>query len=258
MGILIAACVIFYLMNKSNDFFSIIQNAISMSRNEAFDILLGEDEQLKPYAFLNINEIKSEKEANLIIKHLTNHSNPIREACAISLLDMSGTKFLYNFTNIFIDAICDINPNICRAIIEFLTKNSIIANNALPLLIKKVNQILVEFKIYEKEFGAYKDNKMRNRKNHAKNKKLFNLYWCLEAISEIYNDTKYDDEIFKICFVTVEFIDYTIREKTAKILARIKNSPKELLQKLKNDKNFYVKNLVYDKICKDSDYRDNL
>ena len=244
-------------MNKSNENFLIVQNAISMTQDEAYSVLLGDNELLKPYAFININEIKSQKEADLIVFHLTNHPNPTREACALMLCDMRGAEFLCDKAGVFVDAICDINPNVCRAIIEFLVKNPTLADKVLPLLIQRVNQILDDFKIYEREFGAYKDNKMRNRKNHAKNKKLFNLYWCLEAICEIYREEKFND-IVKICIVTVDFLDYTIREKTAKILTKIKNPPKELLQKLKNDKNFYVKNLVYDKICKDSDYRDTL
>ena len=244
-------------MNKSNENFLIVQNAINMSYDEAFKVLLGEDELLKPYAFINIDEIKSKDEANLIAHHLTNHPNPTREACALMLLEMGGAEFFSDCAEIFTDAICDINPNVCRAIIEFLVKNPPLASKTLPFVIERVEKILDDFKIYEKEFGAFKDNKMRNRKNHAKNKKLFNLYWCLEAISKIYSEDKFCD-IVEICIVTVDFLDYTIREKTAKILTKMKNPPKELLQKLKNDKNFYVKNLVYDKICKDSNYRDTL
>ena len=66
------------------------------------------------------------------------------------------------------------------------------------------------------------------------------------------SENEFEDEILKICQNTVNFLDYTIREKTAKIITKMTNPPKELLQKLKNDENFYVKNLVYDKICKDS------
>ena len=245
-------------MNKSNENFLIVQNAINMTRYEAFKVLLGDNEILKPYAFINIDEIKSKDEANLIAYHLTNHPNPTREACALVLADIGGSEFFSDYAEIFTDSICDINPNVCRAIIEFLVKNPPLASKTLPFIIERVEKILADFKIYEKEFGAFKDNKMRNRKNHAKNKKLFNLYWCLEAICEIYSAVGFDDEIIKICFVTVDFLDYTIREKTAKILAKMPNPPKELLQKLKNDKNFYVKNLVYDKICKDSNYRDTL
>ena len=222
-------------MNKYNENFLIVQNAINMTCDQAFEILLGNDELLKPYAFINIDEVKSKKEADLILSHLTNHPNPTREACALMLLEMKGAEFFSGAEDVFKDAVCDINPNVCRAVIEFLKRNLSIAQNAMPLIINKIEQILNDFKIYEKEFGAFKDNKMRNRKNHAKNKKLFNLYWCLEAISEIYQSNEFDDFIIKICFTTADFLDYTIREKTAKILIKIANPPKELLQKLKND-----------------------
>ena len=129
----------------------------------------------------------------------------------------------------------------------------------MPKNISRIENLLEEFSAYEREFGAFCDNKMRNRKNHAKNKKLFNLYWCLEALSETYkNNVEFDEKIIKIANKTVNFLDYTIREKTAKILIKLQEVPCELLQKLKSDENFYVKNLVCDKICADSINRDDL
>ena len=58
-------------------------------------------------------------------------------------------------------------------------------------------------------------------------------------------------EVLEIIKFALDFYDYTIREKGAKILAKFKNSPSELLQKAKSDQNFYVKNLVYGKIYND-------
>ena len=66
-------------MNKSNENFLIVQNAIDMTRDEALRVLCAEDETIKPLAFLNIDEIKNENEADLILFHLTNHPNPVRE-----------------------------------------------------------------------------------------------------------------------------------------------------------------------------------
>ncbi len=247
-------------MNKSNDIFLTVQNAINTTRDDAIKILMGEDESLKPYAFLNIDYIKSQDEADLIIHHLTNHPNPTREACAFVLCSIYNRDFFQSseILNTLKEGICDINPNVCRAVIELLSKNPQLAKLITPLNIKKINELLEEFKMYEKTFGSHKENKMKNRKNHAKNKKLFNLYWCLEALGETMSENEFEDEILKICQNTVNFLDYTIREKTAKILTKMTNPPKELLQKLKNDENFYVKNLVYDKICKDSNNRDTL
>lgn len=241
-------------MNKSNENFLIVQSTINISRERAFEILEGKDESLKPYAFLNIDGVLNEYEANLILHHLTNHPNPTREACALVLCDICKGEYFKSpaILNTLKEGICDINPNVCRALIELLVKNPDIARLVTPLNIEKINELLRDFSMYEKTFGSRKENKMKNRKNHAKNKKLFNLYWCLEALGETMKRGEFEDEITEICQSTVNFLDYTIREKTAKILTKMENPPKELLQKLKNDENFYVKNLVYDKICKDS------
>ena len=248
-------------MNKSNENFLIVQNAIDMTRDEALRVLCAEDETIKPLAFLNIDEIKNENEADLILFHLTNHPNPVREACAYCLSEIQGRGFINKEEHfrILTDAICDINPNVCRVIIRLLVCDKRLAERIMPQNIERIQKLLEDFKIYEKEFGAYKGNKLRNRKNHAKNKKLFNLYWCLEALGETLDkNCPYEEEILNICRSGAYFLDYTIREKTAKILVKIPRAPKELLQKLKNDENFYVKNQVYDKICKDSSYRDTL
>ena len=109
-------------MNKSNENFLIIQNAIDMSRNDAFSVLEGEDETLKPLAFINIDEIKNDAEADLIMFHLTNHQSPTREACAHCILNAEGIDFIKSQSHIetLEDAICDINPNVCRAIISLI------------------------------------------------------------------------------------------------------------------------------------------
>ncbi|MCD8023999.1 MAG: hypothetical protein LUE64_00505, partial [Candidatus Gastranaerophilales bacterium] len=83
----------------------------------------------------------------------------------------------------------------------------------------------------------YVENSLKSKKNHAKNRLTFNLYWLLETISVLEGD--FDIQILT---KTSSFIDYTIREKTALILSKMDNPPIELLRKLKNDKNIYVKN----------------
>ncbi len=240
-------------MNKSNENFLIVQNAMNISQQEAFSILEGEDETLKPLAFFSIDKIENKNQAELFLFQLTNHSNPTREACAIRFLDVDfDIKFFEdeNSLNTFVNAICDINPNVARAIIELISRHKTFAKLIMPKIIEKIEALIEKFKEYEKSFGALSDNKMKNRKNHAKNKKLFNLYWCLEALGEIVEEkNEYDERIVKIIYLGADFLDYTIREKSAKILAKISCAPKELLQKLKNDENFYVKNQVYDKIC---------
>ena len=73
-------------------------------------------------------------------------------------------------------------------------------------------------------------------------KKLFNLYWSLEALGELKpNITKTLEDILQ---KTALFRDYTIREKTAMVLSLLEETSitlEEIKTKLKNDDNFYVK-----------------
>ena len=72
------------------------------------------------------------------------------------------------------------------------------------------------------------------------------------------NLKKNNSQALEIINETIKFNDYTIREKTAKILVKLDNLPNELLQIAKNDQNFYVKNQVCDKINFEIDNRNNL
>ena len=95
-------------------------------------------------------------------------------------------------------------------------------------------------KKYVKCDSPFFENQSKSNKNHAKNKLTFNLYWLLETISIL--DVNKIENLENILTKTSNFIDYTIREKTAKILSKMENKPPELLRKLKNDENIYVKN----------------
>ncbi len=224
--------------------------------SEIFEILKNENEDdfSRIFALLKINKITNQEDADIFINLLTNHSNPIREACAIKLDEIFNINKIY-FDNDFaknkiINAISDINPNVCRSICSVFEKNRDFARALADELIKKINLILDDIKIYEKENKDFFNNKIKNKKNHAKNKKLFSLYWLLEALTYSYREENYS-EIVKILKYTITFLDYTIREKTAKILINLPNPPYDLLEIVKSDQNFYVKNQVYDKMTLD-------
>ena len=102
-------------------------------------------------------------------------------------------------------------------------------------------------KEFEKENNDNFQDIHKTSKNHAKNKKVFSLYWYLESLYYCISE-KYAEKICNILSYTINFNDYTIREKTSKLLTKISNPPVELLQKAKSDQNFYVKIQVYDKI----------
>ena len=75
------------------------------------------------------------------------------------------------------------------------------------------------------------------------NKEVFKLYWYLETLYEL-ADLIPTATIKKILFQTKNIDEYTIREKTAKILTLETFNDNEFVQirnELKNDKNYYVR-----------------
>lgn len=236
-------------MNKFNENFDISKLAYELSdknfsSDEIFEILKNGNDLEKQAVLINLNKINTQDEFEIFISNLTNQSGPIRENVSLKLAELDLNFNINN--NLILDALCDVNPNVCRNITEFLKKyNNENLKNELVSRIK----ILIEdiFKYYSATPKKFRENKEKSKKNHIINKKIFHLYWCLEGLSIIIDD-EIDKNIEEILKISSDFYDYTIREKTAQILAKIKNPPDELLQKLKNDDNFYVKNQVYDKI----------
>ena len=225
-----------------NDFFEkeytyseIIEN---LKNNDA-------DDFVKIFSVINLENIKNTDDFKLLLYHLTNHSTPIREAVALKLEEISKNStdlFLNDYSKTqLLGGIIDINPNISRAICSILENNREIQDLIFDDLIEKTKKLIASIK----EDLDFKIN--INKKSHAKNKKNFALYWYLEALSFCEN-IKNNSEALEIVNFAINFYDYTIREKGAKILAKMEKPPSELLQKAKSDQNFYVKNLVYGKI----------
>lgn len=226
---------------------------LEIKDDEIFDNLERKDchDFLKIFSILNIKKIDSDNQAQILLFHLTDHSNPIREMSAIKLEEvvLMNDEFFINEYAIkqFSKGLIDINPNICRAICNIIQNSKNIKEKIEPLIIEDIEILIKNIKEYEITHNDKFSDNCINRKNHAKNKKLFSLYWLLEGLS-ICLSKKYNSQALEIINYTINFTDYTIREKTAKILAIIENPPHELLQKAKNDQNFYVKNIVCDKM----------
>ena len=136
--------------------------------------------------------------------------------------------------DVFLQAIIDINGNICRNIIaaidnlkiypEFCEYFTTQLTNLTKDLIRKVGE-------FDLSDGKYKVNK-----------EVFKLYWCLETIYQFTNSI--NSAILKeILQETKSVGDYTIREKTAKILSKLTcdEDLNEIKLQLKNDKNYYVR-----------------
>ena len=121
----------------------------------------------------------------------------------------------------------DINPNICRAIIEILPYVND-KNYLLDKLYKRFDEVFEELE--------------KLKRSNWYTKKLFNLYWCLEALHAL--NPPYDKRIENVLSKTSKFKDYTIREKTAMVLSALVYSSEVLnniKSALKTDDNFYVR-----------------
>ena len=128
----------------------------------------------------------------------------------------------------FLRAVNDVNPNICRMIIEIL-----------PYLQEKSEFLDALYDITLEVIEEAEKLNVRNR-SHLYTKKIFNLYWCLEAVSQIVENT--DKKLKQIVEKTYNSEEYTVREKTAKVIKKL-NTPEfdRYLKSLENDENFYVR-----------------
>lgn len=201
-------------------------------------MLLSSDKIIKKQiAVLELKEIKSVKDAQMLVANLVGQDGKIREAVAFKMNELADNPQYCSYFKgekvyaTLLEGIMDINGNVCRQIVsgKWFDDNDFQAYlcDKLP---ERINEILAEIEKLE-----------QNSKQYVISKRNFQLYWCLEAL---YNIIEVIDcqKIKQILLKTSEFYDYTIREKTAKIIAKLNNSElNELEIKLKNDENYYVR-----------------
>ena len=204
------------------------------SYDEIFANLKSDCEDFKKiFSILNIDYIKNISDAKILISHLTEHSNPIREAVALKLEDLNIEYFLDEYSILqFLKGLKDINPNVSRSICTIIKNNEKL-------------QDLIETKIINNIEILLQNITPSAKKSHAKNKEHFALYWLLEGLANC--KVKNNPKVLEILNVTIKFSDYTIREKTAKILAKIPQAPSEMLKIIADDVNFYVKSYIKNK-----------
>jgi len=194
----------------------------------------------KQIAVLKLNEIKSQNDAKILVSNLVGQDGKIREAVAVKINELTQNA---NYSNYFINkkifetifqGIMDINGNVCRQIVTSKLAEGkefqIYLCNNLP---KSIGKILVDIEKIDSQ-----------TKQYVISKRNFQLYWCLDALYSIIEIVDFE-QVKNILLKTGDFQDYTIREKTAKILTKI-DSPEleELKEKLKNDENYYVRRLL--------------
>lgn len=208
----------------------------SHSREYLLELLKNGSIAEKQASAIQLDKICTPKEAEIFINNLTGCDGKIREAVSFRLKEFlpQNPEFYEKFADIFLEAIIDINGNICRNTIEAIQslKNSpYFINEFCPKLIKKTLQIIPPILSFDIQEGKYKINK-----------EVFKLYWYLETVSTFVEFIAPED-LLEILTKTKNINDYTIREKTAKILSKIKISPNfdKLKEELKQDENYYVR-----------------
>lgn len=228
-------------MNTLDETIEILNNA---SHEELICFLSTDDTVLKQIALLNIQKISSLKDAQLIVNTLINHPSEIREYCSFLINKLMRTdckKFFQSreFLDSFEISIYDVNPKVCRNMLEILPyweyKEELferVLNNCFELV-----DVLRE---------KNKD------KNHRYTKNSFHLYWNLYSIGILLKSVdfeKFSERIIDLLNLVSEFSEYTLREKGAFVAKELYSFLKteqtlNIMQKYKNDENFYVRNVL--------------
>lgn len=209
------------------------------SHDELIEFLKNGNIAQKQISALKLDTINSINDAKILVSNLTGQDGKIREAVSLRLDEfMSNPNLLPFFEtpenyNIFLSAIIDINANICRNTISAITNlknNTEFCNLFCPKLAKQTFELLDIIEKFDFQDGKYKVNK-----------EVFKLYWCLETIYEFYDKLEFD-KLKQIILRAKDIKEYTIREKSAKILTRNFDDTDLINAKneLKSDKNYYV------------------
>ena len=194
----------------------------------------------KQIAALKLESINSYQDAQILLSNLTGQDGKIREAVSSRLKEfMAKPEFLQFFKpvlnyKIFLDAITDINGNICRNVISAIS-NLRMDDDFCKVFCKELAELSLELLDVVEQFD-FQDGK------YKVNKEAFKLYWCLETVYEFW-DKMESDKLKEIILRSKNIGEYTIREKAAKILSRgFEDEELARAQKdLKNDMNYYVR-----------------
>ena len=212
----------------------------NFSYGDIIEILKSNDDIKKQLALIELKSINSQTDANILVFNLTQHSGPIRETTSFKILDLilkqEYRKYFQteDILKTFVKSITDINPSVSRNAVE---------------IIKYVDDVNYLYNEILKEINITLSNidETTTNKSYVQNKKNFNLYWNLEAITSIGDNINPCEKLLDILIRTANSNDYTIREKTAKVASLFveKNYRfSEVLALLKNYKNVYVQRFI--------------
>ncbi|MBR1754054.1 hypothetical protein IJ732_04380 [bacterium] len=214
------------------------ERALELSENhfsytQLIDLLKSQSIVEKQFAILNLEELKSVSDGELLCSNLTGQDGKIREAVSFKLSELfqneTWARLLANDKNFekMLDGLMDINGNVCRNILEIDNKEFLeyLAKN----LIKRIKVILEDIsklKIDDKQYVISKRN--------------FQLYWALEGLYKVLNLIN-PHTLKDILLTCAKIEDYTIKEKTAKIVSVLETKDfDEIKAILKQNANYYV------------------
>ena len=191
-------------------------------------------------AALRLEKITSEKDSEVLLSNLSGQDGKIREAVSLRLCefmaDEQAVEYFKTTKNYdtFLDAIIDINPNICRNVLSAIV-NLKSDETFVKFFGKKLTDLTFEL-LDEVEKIDFREKKYKT------NKAVFKLYWCLETVYDFWDKLDFT-ELKQIILRSKKIREYTIREKSAKILSReFNDSELDLARKeLQADENYYVR-----------------
>ncbi len=210
------------------------------THSELINLLQNGNIVQKQISALRLDNILSESDADILMSNLVGQDGKIREAVSFRLKEFLQNPACHKFFlkeknyDIFLAAIIDINGNICRNTISAITNLQIypqFCSYFCQKLAEMTTALVQKVQEFDFQDGKYKVNK-----------EVFKLYWCLETIY-VFTDFIKFDILKKILLEVKNTGDYTIREKAAKILAKIR-CDSDLLHarnELKQDRNYYVR-----------------
>ncbi|MBR1618839.1 hypothetical protein IJ674_02960 [bacterium] len=210
------------------------------SHEQLIDMLKNGNIVQKQISALKLESINSSDDANILLSNLTGQDGKIREAVSLRLSEFMGNDNYIKYfepsknTQKFLDAIIDINGNICRNVIQAIS-NLREDENFCKIFCEKLANLTLELLEVVEKFD-FQDGK------YKVNKEAFKLYWCLETVYVFWDKMDFT-KLKEILQRGSNIGEYTIREKCAKILThdfKDKDLAK-IKEKLKNDSNYYVR-----------------
>ena len=116
-----------------------------LSHLELINLIKNGSDVEKQAGILKLERINSKEEAMTLINNLTGCDGKIREAVSFKLKSFipENPDFFADYTDIFLEAIIDINGNICRNVINSIVNlktNNLFIENLCPKLIDKTKK----------------------------------------------------------------------------------------------------------------------